>query len=98
MFGRKDLFFLLFFLALSIIISYIIKNVSTKNGNYITVKRISGKEIFLTSLSWNLQYDLDVDTVGGSIKVNNLNLSNKIKNFFIKWGFNEDHIINRIYV
>ncbi|XPK50365.1 hypothetical protein QIA33_04840 [Borreliella valaisiana] len=47
---------------MSIIISYIIKNVSTKNGNYITVKGISGKEIFLTSLSWNLQCDLDVDT------------------------------------
>lgn len=49
MVGRKDLFCLHLFLALSIIISYGIKNVSTKNGNYITVKGISKKEILLTS-------------------------------------------------
>lgn len=54
MVGRKDLFCLHLFLALSIIISYGIKNVSTKNGNYITVKGISKKEILLTSSSWNL--------------------------------------------
>ncbi|WP_031530916.1 hypothetical protein [Borreliella garinii] len=82
MVGRKDLFFLPLFLGLSIIISYGIKNVSTKNGNYIT-KGISKKEILLTSSSLNLQYDLNGDMDNGSIKVNNLKLS-KIKNFFIK--------------
>lgn len=82
MVGRKDLFFLLLFLGLSIIISYGIKNVSTKNGNYIA-KGISKKEILLTSSSLNLQYDLNGDMDNGSIKVNNLKLS-KIKNFFIK--------------
>lgn len=83
MVGRKDLFFLLLFLGLSIIISYGIKNVSTKNGNYITVKGIIKKEILLTSSGLNLQYDLNGDMGNGSIKVNNLKLS-KIKNFFIK--------------
>ncbi|KEO62190.1 hypothetical protein [Borreliella garinii] len=82
MVGRKDLFFLLLFLGLSIIISYGIKNVNTKNGNYIT-KGISKKEILLISSSLNLQYDLNGDMGNGSIKVNNLKLS-KIKNFFIK--------------
>ncbi|APQ15333.1 SIMPL domain-containing protein [Borreliella garinii] len=82
MVGRKDLFFLLLFLGLSIIISYGIKNVNTKNGNYIT-KGISKKEILLISSSLNLQYDLNGYMGNGSIKVNNLKLS-KIKNFFIK--------------
>ncbi|WKC79634.1 SIMPL domain-containing protein [Borreliella tanukii] len=92
MFGRKDLFFLPLFLALSSVISYRIKNIKTKNGNYIAIKGINEKEIFLISLSSNLQYDLDGDTVDDSIRVNNLNLLNKIKSFFIKCGFNENHI------
>ncbi|AAU07081.1 MULTISPECIES: hypothetical protein [Borreliella] len=74
MVGRKDLFCLHLFLALSIIISYRIKNVSTKNGSYITFKGISKKEILLTSSSWNLQYDLNGDMGNGSIKVNNFYL------------------------
>ncbi|WP_215535188.1 SIMPL domain-containing protein [Borreliella bavariensis] len=74
MVGRKDLFCLHLFLALSIIISYGIKNVSTKNSNYITVNGISKKEILLTSSSWNLQYDLNGDMGNGSIKVNNFYL------------------------
>ncbi|WP_421136279.1 hypothetical protein QIA36_04860 [Borreliella yangtzensis] len=41
---------------------------------------------------------MDVNTGMGSINVNNLNLFNKFKSFFIKWEFNEDHIINGIYV
>ncbi len=80
MVGRKDLFFLLLFLGLSIIISYGIKNVNTKNGNYIT-KGISKKEILLISSSLNLQYDLNGYMGNGSIKVNNLKLS-KIKTFY----------------
>ncbi|MBB5141216.1 hypothetical protein HNP63_000627 [Borreliella afzelii] len=43
MFVRKGLFFLLLFLALLIIISCRVKNVSAKNSNYIVVKGISKK-------------------------------------------------------
>ncbi|APS98441.1 hypothetical protein Bmayo_01115 [Borreliella mayonii] len=76
--GRKDLFFLILFLSLSIIIFCRIKNVDIKNGDYISVKGISEEEIFLAFLSWNLQYN--GDSVDGRIKANNLNLS-KIKTF-----------------
>ncbi|WKC85160.1 SIMPL domain-containing protein [Borreliella lusitaniae] len=86
--GRKDL---LFFLALSIIISYEIKNIITKNGNFIALKNISEKEIPLTFSSWNLEYDLNAYKAYDSIKVNNLNLS-KIKNFFIKCRFDKYRI------
>ncbi|WKC84217.1 SIMPL domain-containing protein [Borrelia sp. CA_690] len=93
MLWKKDLFFLLLFLALLIIISYKRKNINTKNGSYIPVRGTSEKEIFLTSSSWNLQYDLSINVVNDNIKENNLNLSNnKIKNFFIKCGFNEDYV------
>ncbi|WP_151059898.1 SIMPL domain-containing protein [Borreliella turdi] len=70
----KDLFFLLLFLALSMIISYRIKNISTKNGNSIEFKSIGGIEILLIFLIWNLQYDFNSDTANGSINMNNLNL------------------------
>ncbi|AJA90054.1 hypothetical protein OY14_01100 [Borreliella chilensis] len=94
MLRRKDLcflLFLLFFLASSIVISYGIKNIGTRNSNYITVKGLSEKEILSTSSSWNLQYDLNGNTVDDIIRTNNLNLS-IIKNFFIKCGFDEEHI------
>ncbi|MBB6213145.1 hypothetical protein HNP67_000628 [Borreliella californiensis] len=38
MHGRKDLFFLILFLSLSIIISYKVKKVIIKNSNYIAVR------------------------------------------------------------
>ncbi|MBB6207937.1 SIMPL domain-containing protein [Borreliella lanei] len=78
--GRKDLFFLILFLSLSIIISYRIKNVGIRNGDYVTVRGISKKEIFLEFLIWNLQYN--GDSVDDYIKANNLNLS-KIKTFLL---------------
>lgn len=66
----KDLFFLILFLSLSIIIFYRIKKIGIKNGNCIKVKGIGEKEILLVSLSWNC------------VKVNNLNLF-KIETFLL---------------
>ncbi|WNY63873.1 SIMPL domain-containing protein [Borreliella americana] len=72
---RKDLFFLILFLSLSIRISCRIKKIGIKNGNCIKAKGIDEKEILLAFLSWNLQYDLNSDSINDRIKVNNLNLS-----------------------
>ncbi len=84
MFKGKEIYFLLFSLLLfvsSIIISHGIKNIGTKNENYITVKGLSEREILSTSSSWGLRYSLTGNTINDINKVNNLSLS-KIKSFF----------------
>nr|WNY62411.1 hypothetical protein QIA16_04310 [Borreliella burgdorferi] len=94
MFRGKEISFLLFSLLLfisSIIISHGIKNIGTKNENYITVKGLSEREILSTSSSWEFRYSLTGDTINDINKANNLSLS-KIKTFFLKHGFSEDHI------
>ncbi|MGF7101635.1 SIMPL domain-containing protein [Borreliella kurtenbachii] len=78
----KDLFFLILFLSLLIIISYRIKKVGIKNSNYIAAKGMGKKEILLVSLIWDLEYDLNGDSAYVRIKANNLNLS-KIKTFLL---------------
>ncbi|MCD2387453.1 SIMPL domain-containing protein [Borreliella burgdorferi] len=65
----------------SIIISHGIKNIGIKNGNYITVKGLSEKEILSTSSSWEFRYILTVNTINDINKANNFSLS-RIKNFF----------------
>lgn len=94
MFRRKEVYFLLFSLLLfisSIIISHGIKNIGIKNENYITVKGLSEREVLSTSSSWEFRYSLIGNTINDINKANNLSLS-RIKNFFLKHGFNEDHI------
>lgn len=94
MFRKQEIYFLLFSLLLfmsSIIISHGIKNIGIKNENYITVKGLSEREILSTSSSWELRYSLTGNTINDITKANNLSLS-KIKNFFLKHGFSEDHI------
>lgn len=94
MFRRKEIYFLLFSLLLfisSIIISHGIKNIGIKNENYITVKGLSEREVLSTSSSWELRYNLTGDTINDINKANNLSLS-RIKGFFLKHGFSEDHI------
>ncbi len=84
MFKGKEIYFLLFSLLLfvsSIIISHGIKNIGTKNENYITVKGLSEREILSTSSSWGLRYSLTGNTINDINKANNLSLS-KIKSFF----------------
>ncbi|MCR8909891.1 SIMPL domain-containing protein [Borreliella burgdorferi] len=84
MFRGKEISFLLFSLLLfisSIIISHGIKNIGTKNENYITVKGLSEREILSTSSSWKFRYSLAGDTINNINKANNLSLS-KIKTFF----------------
>ncbi len=80
--GRKDLFFLILFLSFSIIISCRVKGIVIKNGNCIKAKGTSEKEILLASVSCNLHYDLNSDSINDGIKANNLNLS-KIKAFLL---------------
>ncbi|UPA09541.1 SIMPL domain-containing protein [Borrelia nietonii YOR] len=84
----------LVFVVASVIISSGIKNIGIKNGNYVTVKGLSEKEVLSTSASWNLQYELGGNTVDEINKLNNANFLT-IKNFFVSYGFHEDDITMR---
>ncbi|WP_417903171.1 SIMPL domain-containing protein (plasmid) [Borreliella andersonii] len=85
------LLFLLLLLISSIIISHGIKNIGTKNENYITVKGLSEREILSTFSSWEFRCSLTGDTINDIHEANNLSLF-KIKSFFLKYGFSENHI------
>ena len=79
----------LVFLLSSFVISHGIKNIGTKNENYITVKGLSEREVISNSSSWNLQYELVGNTVDEINRLNNANLM-AVKEFFVSYGFNED--------
>ncbi|AYE36111.1 SIMPL domain-containing protein [Borrelia turcica IST7] len=81
----------LVFLLSSFIISNGIKNIGTKNENYITVKGLSEREVMSNSSSWNLQYELVGNTVDEINRLNNANLM-AVKEFFVSYGFNENDI------
>ncbi|MBW6186672.1 SIMPL domain-containing protein [Borrelia miyamotoi] len=81
----------LVFVLASVIISSGIKNIGIKNGNYVTVKGLSEKEVLSTSASWNLQYELGGNTIDEINKSNNANFL-MIKDFFVSYGFHEDEI------
>ncbi|WP_233275043.1 SIMPL domain-containing protein [Borrelia anserina] len=74
-----------------VIISDSIRNIGTKNENYITVKGLSEKEVTATSSSWNLQYELGGNTVDEINKLNNASFL-AIRDFFVSYGFYKDDI------
>ncbi|QMU99026.1 DUF541 domain-containing protein [Borrelia sp. A-FGy1] len=81
----------LIFLLSSFIISNGIKNVGTKNKDYITVKGLSEREVISNSSSWNLQYELVGNTVNEINRLNNANLM-AVREFFVSYGFSENDI------
>ncbi|WP_425592810.1 SIMPL domain-containing protein [Candidatus Borrelia fainii] len=93
MLAKKLLFLLSFlvFVIASVIMSNGIKNIGIKNGNYITVKGLSEKEVLSTSSSWNLRYELGGNTIDEINKLNNANFL-AIRDFFVSYGFHEDEI------
>ncbi|AWG42615.1 SIMPL domain-containing protein [Candidatus Borreliella tachyglossi] len=81
----------LIFLGSAFIISGGIRNIGTKNENYITVKGLSEREVISNSSSWTLKYESVGNTVDEINKLNNASFL-AVRDFFVSYGFNEDDI------